>query len=177
VEKAYDQTFPGLLHRAVAVRPRNLLVPVMASKTRLLCDPAQLCIEQFPCGCSLHPTRPLIGGCGRAFGVRGKLHPVPLWLDLSDCQTDWTLKAGHAGFFQLGACHRDDFGKGTSSAFLHRSSACFSNGITCWGTLTHTGLGWFGSHLRHGHVSSSRRRFLRDRYSRGQSPIGANLEE
>ncbi len=73
-----------------------------------------------------------------------------LWRNLSHSQTRWTLKARNAGFFHLGGCHLDDFGKGTSRGFSHRESARFPNGITFWGTLTHTWVGGFGSNVRQG---------------------------
>ncbi len=51
-------------------------------------------VDQFPDVVSLHPPRPVIGGRGQAFGVRGKLHSISLWLDLTHGQTRGTLYAG-----------------------------------------------------------------------------------
>jgi hypothetical protein len=39
------------------------------------------------------PTQAMIWGVRRAFGVRGKLHPASLWLDISYGKASGTLKA------------------------------------------------------------------------------------
>ncbi len=92
----------------------------------------------------------MVGGGGRAFGVRGKLHPISLGLNISHRFTGWTLKARNSGFFYLGGRNADNFGKGTSSGFPHRESARLPNGITDDRTLTDTGLGGLERYLRHG---------------------------
>src|SRR5215469_10512477 len=100
-------------------------------------------VREFPDTSSSDPSLATVGGGGRAFGVRGKLHPLSLWLAIPHCQTRWTLKARNPGFFHLSERHRNCFGKRTYGSFTHRGNACFPNGITSWCTLAYMGLGRF----------------------------------